>query len=83
MSLTPVEQVEGEKEKIKAIIKNKSVLGAVDLHLPSGEDIRMSGLRKFAAVVPLYTLQADGETLYNNETQENYALTMKSAFTNS
>ncbi|EEX33241.1 maltose/maltodextrin ABC transporter permease protein MalF [Vibrio coralliilyticus ATCC BAA-450] len=71
MSLTPVEQVEGEKEKIKAIIKNKSVLGAVDLHLPSGEDIRMSGLRKFAAVVPLYTLQADGETLYNNETQEN------------
>ena len=31
----------------------------------------MSGLRKFAAVVPLYTLQADGETLYNNETQEN------------
>ncbi|NRF61906.1 maltose ABC transporter permease MalF [Vibrio coralliilyticus] len=71
MSLTPVEKVEGEKEKIKAIIKNKSVLGAVDLHLPSGEDIRMSGLRKFAAVVPLYTLQADGETLYNNETQEN------------
>ncbi|NRF23612.1 maltose ABC transporter permease MalF [Vibrio coralliilyticus] len=71
MSLSPVEQVEGEKEKIKAIIKNKSVLGAVDLHLPSGEDIRMSGLRKFAAVVPLYTLQADGETLYNNETQEN------------
>ncbi|NOI28710.1 maltose ABC transporter permease MalF [Vibrio coralliilyticus] len=71
MSLSPVEQVEGEKEKIKAIIKNKSVLGAVDLHLPSGEDIRMSGLRKFAAVVPLYTLQGDGETLYNNETQEN------------
>ncbi|NOH52031.1 maltose ABC transporter permease MalF [Vibrio coralliilyticus] len=71
MSLSPVEQVEGEKEKIKAIIKNKSVLGSVDLHMPSGEDIRMSGLRKFAAVVPLYTLQADGETLYNNETQEN------------
>ena len=71
MSLSPVEQVEGEKEKIKAIIKNKSVLGAVDLHMPSGEDIRMSGLRKFAAVVPLYTLQEDGETLYNNETQEN------------
>ncbi|MCG9682117.1 maltose ABC transporter permease MalF [Vibrio sp. Isolate23] len=71
MSLSPVEQVEGEKEKIKAIIKNKSVLGAVDLHMPSGEDIRMSGLRKFAAVVPLYTMQEDGETLYNNETQEN------------
>ncbi|MER2498640.1 maltose ABC transporter permease MalF [Vibrio neptunius] len=70
MSLSPVEQVAGEKEKIKTIIKNKSALGAVDLHMPSGEDIRMSGLRKFAAVVPLYTLQADGESLYNNETQE-------------
>ncbi|KJY72299.1 maltose transporter membrane protein [Vibrio coralliilyticus] len=70
MSLSPVEQVEGEKEKIKAIIKNKSVLGSVDLHMPSGEDIRMSGLRKFAAVVPLYTLQADGETLHNNENGE-------------
>ncbi|CAM3063674.1 maltose ABC transporter permease MalF [Vibrio neptunius] len=70
MSLSPVEQVAGEKEKIKTIIKNKSVLGSVDLHMPSGEDIRMSGLRKFAAVVPLYTLQADGESLYNNETQE-------------
>ncbi|EGA68694.1 maltose transporter membrane protein [Vibrio sinaloensis DSM 21326] len=70
MDLAPVESVAGEKEKIKTIIKNKSGLGAVDLHLPSGEDIRMSGLRKFAAVVPLYTLQDDGESLYNNRTQE-------------
>ncbi|KJY84540.1 maltose transporter membrane protein [Vibrio galatheae] len=70
MDLSPVDAVTGDKEKIKTIIQNKAVLSALDLHLPSGEDIRMSGLRKFAAVVPLYTLQDDGETLFNNRTQE-------------
>lgn len=70
MDLTLVESVSGDKEKIKTIIKNKTALGALDLHLPSGDDIRMSGLRKFAAVVPLYTMQDDGESLYNNRTNE-------------
>ncbi|NOH78832.1 maltose ABC transporter permease MalF [Vibrio sp. RE86] len=70
MDLTLVESVSGDKEKIKTIIKNKAALGALDLHLPSGDDIRMSGLRKFAAVVPLYTIQDDGESLYNNRTNE-------------
>ncbi|CAH0526645.1 maltose ABC transporter permease MalF [Vibrio hippocampi] len=68
--LTPIEEVKGEKAPIKTIIQNRTALSAVDLHLPSGEDIRMSGLRKFAAVVPLYTLQEDGETLHNNRTDE-------------
>ncbi|MGF1751981.1 maltose ABC transporter permease MalF [Vibrio makurazakiensis] len=70
MDLTPVESVEGTKEKIKTIIKNRTAISGVDFQLPNGDDIRMSGLRKFAAVVPLYELQADGETLVNNETQE-------------
>ena len=70
MDLSLVDSVAGDKEKIKTIIKNKATLGAVDLHLPTGEDIRMSGLRKFAAVVPLYTLQDDGESIYNNRTGE-------------
>ncbi|RTZ17659.1 maltose ABC transporter permease MalF [Vibrio aquaticus] len=70
MDLTLVGSVTGDKEKIKTIIKNKQALGTIDLHLPSGEDIRMSGLRKFAAVVPLYTLQEDGETLFNHRTGE-------------
>ncbi|MCG7489828.1 maltose ABC transporter permease MalF [Vibrio sp. Of14-4] len=68
--LSSAKQVEGKKEAIKTIIKNKSLLGGLALHLPSGEVVRMSGLRKFASVGPLYTLQADGETLYNNETQQ-------------
>ncbi|WP_260261757.1 maltose ABC transporter permease MalF [Vibrio intestinalis] len=70
LALTPVDQVSGKKEPIKTIIKNRTSLGKVDLLMPSGEEIRMSGLRKFAAVVPLYTLQQDGETLLNNETGE-------------
>ncbi|KHA62354.1 maltose transporter membrane protein [Vibrio variabilis] len=80
MDLAPVESVSGEKEKIKTIIKNKSSLGEVDLHLPSGEDIRMSGLRKFAAVVPLYTLQDDGESLYSNRTGETLRPNMEVGF---
>lgn len=70
MDLMPVDAIDGQKEKIKTIIQNRPVLSELDLHLPSGEDIRMSGLRKFAAVVALYTLQDDGESLYNNRTQE-------------
>ncbi|GAA5646075.1 maltose ABC transporter permease MalF [Vibrio proteolyticus] len=70
LDLTPVTSVDGDKEQIKTIVKNRSALGQVDLHMPDGDDIRMSGLRKFAAVVPLYTLQGDGETLLNNRTDE-------------
>ncbi|MDF2152900.1 maltose ABC transporter permease MalF [Vibrio sp. CAU 1672] len=70
LDLTPVTEISGEKEPIKTIVKNRSALSSVDLHLPSGDDIRMSGLRKFAAVVPLFTLQEDGQSLYNNHTGE-------------
>ncbi|WP_076589188.1 maltose ABC transporter permease MalF [Vibrio ostreicida] len=68
--LTAVDSITGEKGKIRAVIKNKAAIANVELRLPTGEQIRMSGLRKFAAVVPLYTLQEDGETLYNNDTGE-------------
>ncbi|MBE4728821.1 maltose ABC transporter permease MalF [Vibrio parahaemolyticus] len=70
LDLAPITEAAGDKEPIKTIVKNRTALSSVDLHLPNGDDIRMSGLRKFAAVVPLYTLQVDGETLYNNRTQE-------------
>ncbi|TMX67765.1 maltose ABC transporter permease MalF [Vibrio rotiferianus] len=70
LDLTPVTEISGEKEPIKTIVKNRSALSSVDLHLPSGDDIRMSGLRKFAAVVPLFALQEDGQSLYNNKSGE-------------
>jgi maltose/maltodextrin transport system permease protein len=80
MDLKAIDSVQGEKEKIKTIIQNRTAISAVDFHLPSGEDIRMSGLRKFAAVVPLYTMQDDGETLYNNETGETLKPNMEVGF---
>ncbi|WP_375748713.1 maltose ABC transporter permease MalF [Vibrio sp. HN007] len=70
LDLMPVASVDGEKEAIKAIIKNRPSLSTIDLHMQDGDTIRMSGLRKFAAVQPLYTLQEDGESLLNNETNE-------------
>ncbi|WP_162064389.1 maltose ABC transporter permease MalF [Vibrio taketomensis] len=70
LDLTEITEPQGTKEPIKTIVSNRDQLGKLDLHIEDGDDIRMSGLRKFAAVVPLYTLQADGETLYNNRTQE-------------
>ncbi|CDT40985.1 Maltose transport system permease protein malF [Vibrio coralliirubri] len=80
MDLSAIESVQGEKEKIKAIIQNRSAISGVDFHLPNGDDIRMSGLRKFAAVAPLYTLQDDGETLYNNESGETLKPNMEVGF---
>ncbi len=80
LELTPIQEVTGEKEQIKTIIKNRSALSDVDLQLPNGNDIRMSGLRKFAAVVPLYTLQEDGETLFNNRTQETLRPNMETGY---
>jgi len=70
MTLRDVDGVQGEKEKIKAIVKNRSNLSKVELVMPDGETIRMSGLRKFAAEAPLFTLQEDGLTMINNKTQQ-------------
>ncbi|WP_032469296.1 maltose ABC transporter permease MalF [Vibrio mimicus] len=67
LNLEVIGSIEGEVEPIKTIIGYRTALSGIDLHFPDGEDIRMSGLRKFAAVKPLYTLQADGETLTNNQ----------------
>ncbi|MDN3681034.1 maltose ABC transporter permease MalF [Vibrio tapetis subsp. quintayensis] len=68
LELTPVSEVTGEKEKIKAIVQNRLTISGIDLHKPDGKNVRMSSLRKFAAIAPLYTLQSDGETLINNST---------------
>ena len=68
--LSPIDTVIGAKSKIKEIISYRAALSSIDLVLPDGNQIRMSGLRKFAAVQPLYTLGKDGTTLVNNQTHE-------------
>ncbi|MDV7105920.1 maltose ABC transporter permease MalF [Vibrio sp. TH_r3] len=80
LDLLAIDQVVGEKEKIKTIIQNKVALANVDLHLPNGADIRMSGLRKFASVMPLYTLADDGQSMTNNKTGQNLYPNMDSGY---
>ncbi|UXI04291.1 maltose ABC transporter permease MalF [Photobacterium sp. TY1-4] len=72
MNLREVTAVHGEKEKIKTIVNNRDSLSQVELLMPDGHEITMSGLRKFAAEKPLFTLQDDGLTLLNNQTQQLY-----------
>lgn len=57
----------GSKERIKTIVKNRAALNSFNLVLPNDSLIRMSGLRKFAAIAPLYTVESDGTTLLNNQ----------------
>ncbi|NLS11837.1 maltose ABC transporter permease MalF [Vibrio sp. SM6] len=59
--------LQGEKAPIKVIAQNRHALRTLLLETPNGEEIRMSSLRKFAAEGPQYTMQADGETLFNNQ----------------
>ncbi len=70
MDLKLADEISGKKAPIKTIIGHRAQLNEIELHFPNGNDVRMSGLRKFAAVAPLYTLSEDGETLTNNETGE-------------
>lgn len=48
------------KAKLKTVIQHRKLLGQVTLEMPDGALIRMNGLRKFAAVAPLYS-QVDGD----------------------
>lgn len=73
-------QATGEKLAIKQIIANKAALGMLRLDIPGFGEVRMDGLRKFGAVGPLYTLQDDGSTLYNNRTNTFVKPNMETGF---
>ncbi len=78
INLKAVTHIVGNKAPLRDVIANRSVLSQVMLHMPNGEDLKMSGLRNFAEIQPLYHLDADGETLFNNKTEQvlkpNYAI---------
>jgi maltose/maltodextrin transport system permease protein len=80
LALTPVESIKGKKATIKQIIAKRPNLNLITLSLPSGGEIQMSGLRKFAAVAPLFVLQEDGETLYNNKTETYFKANHETGF---
>lgn len=70
--LMPAKNMVGTKAPIKTVVQHRSALSSIQLEKPNGEKIRMSGLRKFAAEQDLYSLQPDGETLFNNKEQVYY-----------
>ncbi len=70
LELTPATELPGKKAPLKAVIQHRSVLNQLEVQTPDGEALVMSGLRKFAQVKPLYSLDADGETLVNNQTEQ-------------
>ncbi len=80
MDLNVVSAPEGKKTPIKTIVKNRGELSKLLLEMPNGEEIRMSGLRKFAAEGPLYTMQQDGSTLYNNREEAFYKPNMETGY---
>lgn len=61
-----------KKAPLKMVIQHRQQLSGLQVVLPNGEQLTMSGLRKFAASTPLYALQSDGETLVNQKTQAVY-----------
>lgn len=63
-------ELPGKKAPLKTVIQNRNVLNQLEVKTPDGEALVMSGLRKFAQVQPLYSLDADGETLVNNQTEQ-------------
>ncbi len=80
LSLQPVKQALGEKAAMRDLIRNRSALGELTLALPDGHHIIMSGLRKFAAVTPQYTLLHDGQTMHDNRSGDTLKPNMEVGF---
>ncbi|MBD1575941.1 maltose ABC transporter permease MalF [Vibrio sp. S11_S32] len=70
IALLPSDALTGKKAPLKAVIKNRNLLSELVVETPNGTELKMSGLRKFAQVKPLYTLDSDGESLVNNKTEQ-------------
>ncbi|MFC0228047.1 maltose ABC transporter permease MalF [Serratia aquatilis] len=62
----------GERATLRDITLNRQALGQLVATLPDGGELRMSSLRQFSGTSPLYTLDQDGKTLTDNQTQIQY-----------
>ena len=81
-----VEQFPEEQPlQIRDIVKMRGVLQQVIAHLPDGTDLRMSGIRGFSALRPLYkplpeAQGGDGTILVNQQTGERIAPNFTTGF---
>lgn len=70
---------------VRDLVRLRGVMQNVIAHLPDGNDLRMSGMRQFSALRPLYQVLpsaqgGDGRTLVNQQTQERIAPDMAAGF---
>lgn len=65
INLQPQLSVVGDELKIRDIIKLKESLSSLVLITPDNEQLKLSGLRNFAAYEPVYSLKGDGSLLDN------------------
>jgi len=65
-------ELAGERATLRVITQNRQALNQLVAQLPDGGELRMSSLRQFSGTSPLYSLDKDGNTLTNNQTQVKY-----------
>lgn len=80
LKLEDTPKVEGKKLPMKSIIASRDKLKAIEIVLPNGDALVMSGLRKFAQVHSLYQLQDDSTTLINQQDQSVLKPNMEDGF---
>ncbi len=72
LSLSLSQQPSTNAAPLKTVIQHRQQLSDLVVSLPNGDNLTMSGLRKFAASQSLFALQDDGETLINQQTRQVY-----------
>jgi len=69
----------GEEMPMMKVIEHQAALKAVAVQMPTGQQVRMTGLREFAPSRPQYTRNPDG-TLTNNQDQSLLRPNLKTGF---
>ncbi|NVK40177.1 MAG: maltose ABC transporter permease MalF [Oceanospirillaceae bacterium] len=80
--LTLAPQTEAEAADalaMREVIKLRGALSELTLQLPGGDELRLSGLRDFAARLPVYSLQQDG-SLVDNRSGERLTINYDEGF---
>ncbi|MDX7999268.1 maltose ABC transporter permease MalF [Xenorhabdus sp. Reich] len=74
------ENIASDAATLRIITQHRQSLGQLVAVLPDGSKLRMSSLRQFSAIHPLYSLGEDGVTLTNKQTGIHYRPNMDIGF---
>ncbi len=75
-----IQSPQGKKAKLKLVTQNRKLLSQFVVTTPTGQSLGMSGLRKFSAKTPLYSLDVDGVMLLNQKNGERLAPNFDAGF---